>query len=394
MASSTATTVTSGSARRSGRLATWLRCGPRRQACWLVTARTVSAGGASFPEPGAARPVVARITVHAPGLAAVTRIADMALAHNTVLPMPDGRFLVAGARCRWRRDGPDRNAVLYSADGQVFSEHVLGDGIRHVLATGTGQVWVGVFDDGIYGNYGWGQPDSQEPAGAYGIVRFSPGLATRLALPPIHRGRPVGRDQRPLNVDDTCAWACYDPDFLAVWSGNGPGRSPASKAALVGAIERSVASSEACRVVTAGPRTSHDLTTDHRQYLAGAGDGKSAKATVTDLMTRAGHRQPSRCTSSGLVSACSPRQLGCRMLPSPGPFGDAAWHGSTQCAPRAYRAGTGVLNGLVSRSSGASRRIRPASMAREPGARRPGIPQLVTVADTQYQRPDHVRAAP
>ncbi len=141
-----------------------------------VTARTVSAGGASFPEPGAARPVVARITVHAPGLAAVTRIADMALAHNTVLPMPDGRFLVAGARCRWRRDGPDRNAVLYSADGQVFSEHVLGDGIRHVLATGTGQVWVGVFDDGIYGNYGWGQPDSQEPAGAYGIVRFSPGL--------------------------------------------------------------------------------------------------------------------------------------------------------------------------------------------------------------------------
>ena len=42
-----------------------------------VTARTVSAGGASFPEPGAARPVVARITVHAPGLAAMTRIADL-----------------------------------------------------------------------------------------------------------------------------------------------------------------------------------------------------------------------------------------------------------------------------------------------------------------------------
>ena len=36
---------------------------------------------------------------------------------------------------------------------------------------------------------------------------------------------------------------------LAVWSGNGPGRSPASKATLVGATERSVASSEACRVV-------------------------------------------------------------------------------------------------------------------------------------------------
>ena len=38
-----------------------------------VTAATVSAAGASFPDPGAARPVAARITVHTPELAAVTR---------------------------------------------------------------------------------------------------------------------------------------------------------------------------------------------------------------------------------------------------------------------------------------------------------------------------------
>ena len=31
-----------------------------------VTSRTLSAGGASFPDPAAARPVPARITVHAP----------------------------------------------------------------------------------------------------------------------------------------------------------------------------------------------------------------------------------------------------------------------------------------------------------------------------------------
>ena len=122
-----------------------------------VTSRTVSAGGATFPDPDAARPVAARITVHAPELAAVTRVQELALAlaHITVQPMPGDRFLVAGARCRWRRDGPDRNAVLYDADGQVVSEHVLGDGIEHVLATSTGQVWVGYFDEGIYGNYGW-----------------------------------------------------------------------------------------------------------------------------------------------------------------------------------------------------------------------------------------------
>jgi hypothetical protein len=138
-----------------------------------VTSRTLSAGGASFPDPAAARPVAARITVHAPGLVAMTPIADLTLAHITVQPMPGGRFLVAGARCRWHRDGPDRNAVLYNTGGQPVSEHVLGDGIRHVLATSTGQVWAGYFDEGIYGNYGWGEADTPEPVGAYGIVRFS-----------------------------------------------------------------------------------------------------------------------------------------------------------------------------------------------------------------------------
>jgi hypothetical protein len=52
--------------------------------------------------------------------------------------MPGGRFLVAGARCRWRRGGPDRDGVLYDADGQVVAERVLGDGIGQVLATSDG----------------------------------------------------------------------------------------------------------------------------------------------------------------------------------------------------------------------------------------------------------------
>jgi hypothetical protein len=71
-----------------------------------VTSATVSAGGASFPDPGAARPVAARITVHTPDLAAVTQIQDLALAHVTVQPMPGDRFLLVGARCRWQPEGP------------------------------------------------------------------------------------------------------------------------------------------------------------------------------------------------------------------------------------------------------------------------------------------------
>lgn len=187
--------MTSWSARRSGRAGEVVAVWTTPDGLGAVTSTTVSAGGACFPDPAVARPVDVRITVHTPELAAVTRIADLALAHITVQPMPGGRFLVAGARCRWRRDGPDRNGVVYDADGQVVCERVLGDGIGHVLATSDGQVWIGYFDEGIYGNYGWGQDGTDEPVGAYGIVRFSPDLAPVWALPQIHRGRPVGCGQ-------------------------------------------------------------------------------------------------------------------------------------------------------------------------------------------------------
>ena len=54
-----------------------------------VTSTTVSAAVASFPDPGAARPVAARITVHTPDLAAVTRIEDLYLRRRIrVLSIP------------------------------------------------------------------------------------------------------------------------------------------------------------------------------------------------------------------------------------------------------------------------------------------------------------------
>ena len=84
-----------------------------------VTSRTASAGGASFPDPGAARPVAARITVHAPDLAAVTPIAALTLAHITVQPMPGDRFLVVGSPIPVapRRPGSQRGALRHGRAG-------------------------------------------------------------------------------------------------------------------------------------------------------------------------------------------------------------------------------------------------------------------------------------
>jgi len=152
-----------------------------------------------------------------PDLAAVTPIAALALALS-----PCSRCPAAGSW--WPGPGAggaataDRNGVLYDADGQVVCESVLGDGIGHVLATSDGQVWTGYFDGGIYGNYGWGQDGTEEPVGAYGIVRFSPDWRPSGATP---RYTEVGpwdavSDCYALNVDDVCAWACYYSDFPVV----------------------------------------------------------------------------------------------------------------------------------------------------------------------------------
>jgi hypothetical protein len=208
--------VTSGSARRVGPTGEVVAVWTAPDGLGAVTSTTVSAAGACFPDPATDRPVEARITVHTPELAAVTPIAGLTLAHITVQPMPGGAFLVAGARCRWRRDGPDRNGVLYDTDGQVVAERVLGDGIGHVLATSSGQVWIGYFDEGIYGNcYG---PDHDRLALAeLGADRARPAVQYWVVLPggePLPAGTQViGRGSR-LHFLTGTSWYQLDVDDI------------------------------------------------------------------------------------------------------------------------------------------------------------------------------------
>jgi hypothetical protein len=182
-----------------------------------LTAATQRPGFATFPDPGASRVVAVRVSVHDPGPVTAARIPSMGLAHVTVQPLPSGRFLVVAARSQWRHDGPDRNAIIYDSDGRVLDEAVLGDGIEHVLATSDGYVWAGYFDEGVYGNYGWGNPDAEPPVGWPGLVRFTPGLQADWRFPS-HVEQPWGAisDCYALNVDDSAVWACYYTDWPIV----------------------------------------------------------------------------------------------------------------------------------------------------------------------------------
>jgi hypothetical protein len=191
---------------------------------------TVSPGFASFPDPRTETPVGARVITYHPSTERDVAISGLEIAFPMVQPLPDGRTLIVGARCRWHSDGAEHNAIIIDADGRLIADGTLGDGIEEVLATPSGRIWVGYFDEGVFGNYGWGG-SGPEPIGAPGIVRFTPDLDAAWRYPYDAEGGSIA-DAYALNVDGETAWSSYYTDFpivriesdvITTWRGGAPG---------------------------------------------------------------------------------------------------------------------------------------------------------------------------
>jgi hypothetical protein len=221
-------------------------------ALWATTAdaqamrgQTVSPGFATFPDTRTDRPVAARVVVYNPLPVREVAISGLRLGYPMVQPLPDDRTLIVGARCRWHAEGPERNAVIVDADGRLIAEGTLGDGIEAVLATPSGRIWVGYFDEGVFGNFGWGGP-GPEPIGSHGIVCFASNLVAAWRYPYDADGGSIA-DAYSMNVDGETAWSSYYTDFplvriqsdvITTWRG-GPAGARAlivdgSRCALIG----------------------------------------------------------------------------------------------------------------------------------------------------------------
>ena len=71
-------------------------------------------------------------------------------------PLPNKELLLVCSRSEYRGvDDFDRNALVYSHEGEFLRSFLLGDGINKVQTTQRGIIWTGYFDEGVYGNYGW-----------------------------------------------------------------------------------------------------------------------------------------------------------------------------------------------------------------------------------------------
>lgn len=87
-----------------------------------------------------------------------------------IAALPGGALLVADSRVSVDRATGYRSPVsswTFDASGQLIREGSLGDGIQTVLTTPSGQIWVGYFDEGVFGG---GETES------HGLVRFGSGL--------------------------------------------------------------------------------------------------------------------------------------------------------------------------------------------------------------------------
>src|SRR5262249_40802979 len=119
-------------------------------------------------------------------------------AFHFVQPLPNG-VLAAGARCYWRPEGAEKNALALDWDGRVLGRCTLGDGIQDLRVTPNGTIWVSYFDEGVFGNYGWNHPGPPTIGGA-GLVAFGPNGERRFAYDAEAAGTDAICDAYAMNV--------------------------------------------------------------------------------------------------------------------------------------------------------------------------------------------------
>lgn len=132
-----------------------------------------------------------------------------------VQPFPNG-VLMVGARCRWRPEGAEKNALAMDWSGNVLGRWTLGDGIQDLRVTPNGTIWASYFDEGVFGNYGWSHPGPPTIGGS-GLVAFTPNGERCFEYDAEAAGTDTICDAYAMNVaTDEEVWVYFYTDFPIV----------------------------------------------------------------------------------------------------------------------------------------------------------------------------------
>lgn len=122
----------------------------------------------------------------------------------------DGRWLVVASRTR-----EEPNARVLTSEGTLLYRVMLGDGIEHVAIDADDRIWVGWFDEGMFGNDDWRVPGQEWPPSSNGVACFADD-GNLLPLPLWPTGAGIIADCYALNVTGAGAWVCPYTDFPLV----------------------------------------------------------------------------------------------------------------------------------------------------------------------------------
>lgn len=111
---------------------------------------------------------------------------------------PDGRWLVVH-----RRSDGEANASIHDCGGIEIRRITLGDGIEHVKIDDFQRIWVGWFDEGVFGNRDWRIPGMESAPSRFGIGAFDEHGALL-----DHASDVMIADCYALNAFGNEAWAC------------------------------------------------------------------------------------------------------------------------------------------------------------------------------------------
>ncbi|MFC9620706.1 hypothetical protein ACFTXM_12105 [Streptomyces sp. NPDC056930] len=153
---------------------------------WLLSERA--------PGPGPVDPYDAVVVTADDGHVYETHLGAVQPHRPRLDALPDGGFVLADARSK----ADEQHVQVFDALGRPSWTFRMGDAIEHLLADASGDLWVGYFDEGVYGNDPLSHPGLRRwNSAGEPLWSFSPGP-----------GVMDMSDCVTLNVDGTTAWAC------------------------------------------------------------------------------------------------------------------------------------------------------------------------------------------
>ncbi len=176
-------------------------------------------GWAIFPNTRAEKNYNAIVQITSETNAVRFELRSVDAAFPKVQILSDGKILVVSSRCHRRKDGThENNAKIFIQDGSLETEFCLGDGIEDIQVDSSDRLWVGYFDEGIFGNFGWGgyaDTGYTEPIGSSGLECFDKNGEGVWSFSPAD-GFDSPASVYALNACRDGVWVVYYTDFPIV----------------------------------------------------------------------------------------------------------------------------------------------------------------------------------